>query len=121
MSRLQLMFVLALATAGVAHAATAPVITTQPTNQTVNGGVSVQFRVAATADPPAGYQWFFNEVVLPGRTNEFLTLFQTQTTNQGDYFATASNAAGVVTSQTARLTVVTNGPGIVEHPTNMTL
>src|SRR5688500_16728251 len=118
MRRLQSIFVLALATAGIAHAATLPLITTQPTNQTVNGGVSVQFRVAATADPPAGYQWFFNEVVLPGRTNDYLTLFQTQTTNQGDYFATASNTVGVVTSATARLTVITNAPVIVAHPTN---
>jgi uncharacterized delta-60 repeat protein len=114
-------FVLALASTGVAHAATAPLITTQPTNQTVGGGVSVQFRVLATGDPAPEYQWYFNQTMLAGRTNAFLTLFQTQTTNQGDYFATASNTVGVVTSETARLTVITNAPVIVAQPTNMTV
>jgi uncharacterized delta-60 repeat protein len=119
MTPVRSIFVLAAAIAGVAQAATPPVITTQPTNQTVGAGISVQLRVLATADPPPEYQWFFNEVPLATRTNTFLTLFQTQTTNQGDYFATASNAVGVITSQTARLTVITNAPEIIAHPTNV--
>src|SRR5687768_9464928 len=87
MRKLALIFILgALGGGAVAHGQTAPVITAQPTNRTVNGGSGASFLVTASGDPTPTYQWFFNEAVLPGRTNSALNV-AAQTTNQGGYFA----------------------------------
>jgi uncharacterized delta-60 repeat protein len=122
MRRLELTFVLAVFMQGIAaHAASGPVITTQPTNQTVLGGDYVSVYVNATGNPLPEYQWFFNGAALNGQNSQYLIIVSAQTTNQGDYFAVVSNSVGVATSQVARLTVITNAPEILEHPTNLTV
>ena len=122
MRELALMLILvALGGRGIAHGQTAPVITGQPASQTVDAGRGASLSVTASGDPSPSYQWFFNGAILPGRTSSVLNLSNLQTTNQGGYFAVASNIRGTATSEVAQLTVITNLPVFVEHPTNLTV
>jgi alpha-L-arabinofuranosidase len=82
-----------------------PVITQQPTNQTVIQGSNATFTVTATGTMPLSYQWYFNSVVLDAATNATLSLNGVQTNNAGNYYAVVSNPAGSVTSSNAVLTV----------------
>src|SRR6185503_3950428 len=49
-----------------------PVITTQPTNQTVFEGANASFIVVAGGTPPLSYQWQFNGTNLNAATNSRL-------------------------------------------------
>ncbi|MEO8427402.1 MAG: FG-GAP-like repeat-containing protein [Verrucomicrobiota bacterium] len=80
-------------------------ITKQPTNQSVSLGANVKFRLLAAGTTPLYYQWRFNEVDLPGKTNTSLVLTNLQLTDAGGYTFVATNIAGSVTSQVARLEV----------------
>jgi len=116
-----LLFLIWAACVGTLHAATAPVISVQPTNKTVLGGSHVSFYVGATADPPPTYAWFLNGAPVPGQSNASLDIPAGQTVHQGLYHALVSNEVGVATSDAAELLVLTNAPTIVEQPTNFTV
>jgi N-acetyl-anhydromuramyl-L-alanine amidase AmpD len=81
-----------------------PVITTQPTNQTVLMGANATF-VAVVGNNPLAYQWRFNGSNIPGATNSSLTLTNVQFSDAGTYSLTTSNTVGSVTSSNATLTV----------------
>jgi hypothetical protein len=100
----------------------APVITSQPTNQTVLAGLAAQFEVTAGGTQPLVYQWQFNGTNLPADGNaSVLTLTNVQLPQAGPYRVIVSNVAGVVTSAVATLTVQTVAPFITGHPTNLTV
>jgi nitrogen fixation protein FixH len=99
---------------------TPPVITTQPTNQTVAQGSNAMFSVTATGTPPLNYQWFFNSGVLTNATNAVLTLTGVTTNQAGTYSVTVTNVAGGVASSNAVLTVLV-APSITAQPTNQTV
>jgi Peptidase family M23/Immunoglobulin domain/Immunoglobulin I-set domain len=94
-----------------------PVITTQPSNQTVNAGANVTFTVAASGTI-TGYQWLKNGANISGATSSSLTLSNVQSTDAGSYAAKISNSVGSVTSATAMLTVNGGGtpPSITTQP-----
>ena len=95
---------------------TPPVITAQPSNQTVSVGGAASFGVSATGSVPLSYQWYFNQTnLLAGATNALLTLANTQLTNAGSYAVTVTNLLGSVVSSNALLIVnpLTNIPVIV--------
>src|SRR6185369_164874 len=95
---------------------TAPYITMQPTNQTVDVGSSAAFSVSAGGTAPLSYQWRFSGTNLNGATQQVLLLANVQPTNAGNYFAVVTNSQGAVTSSVAVLTVkVTN----ISPPTNL--
>ncbi len=83
-----------------------PVVTTQPQSQTVLQGSNVTFSVTASGNAPLVYQWNFEESIIPGATNDFLSLSNVQPANSGNYFATVTNAGGSVNSSNAVLTVL---------------
>lgn len=85
--------------------AIAPVITTQPTNRTVNAGANATFTASASGTPAAAYQWFFNSAAIAGATNSSYTKTNAQMTDAGNYSVTASNFASSVTSSNAALAV----------------
>ena len=62
---------------------TPPVITTQPTNQTVAVGGSATFNVTATGSLPLSYQWNFNGTNIVGATNTSLPLTNVQSVLSG--------------------------------------
>jgi len=82
-----------------------PVITSHPTNQTVQTGGSATFNVAATSGTVMTYQWYFQSNPIGGATTNFYTVTNAQTTNAGTYYAAVQNADGTVNSSNAVLTV----------------
>jgi len=83
-----------------------PVITVQPTNQTVLAGSSPVFSVSVAGSGPFGYLWYVasNNLVQSG-TSSTLTLPCVFTNNAGSYTVVVTNAWGSVTSAVATLTV----------------
>jgi hypothetical protein len=86
---------------------TAPTITTQPADQTVNQGFSTTFRTTATTPaPPLSYQWFFASDAITGATTNVLTISNAQPADAGQYFVVVTDAITSSTSRVATLTVV---------------
>jgi hypothetical protein len=85
----------------------APVITSQPTNMTVNAGASATFSVTATGSPPLTYQWYYQvNDPITGATNSSYTVTNAQIiANAGTYDVVVGNSFGSVTSSNATLTV----------------
>ena len=84
----------------------APVITVQPTNQTVIVGGTATFGVTVAGSAPLSYQWYLNQTtLLTGATNATLSLINVQVSSAGNYSVTVKNAAGSVVSSNAALTV----------------
>lgn len=90
--------------------AAAPVITSQPQNQTVTAGGSVQFSVTTTGAPEPTYQWFFNGNPFAGATSSTLSFSNVRATDAGDYTVVLTNALGSVTSSRATLSVGSSTP-----------
>lgn len=82
-----------------------PTILTQPTNQTVYAGSTVQFSVAAIGTPPLTYQWSDDGTNIAEGTNAVLTLSDVSTNDSGSYTVTVSNGGGSTNSAAAVLTV----------------
>jgi hypothetical protein len=99
---------LAAATYG-APAATAPVITTQPSNLTAyTNDPTASFTVAVSGSLPLFYQWRFNGANIASGTNAALLLPNPQFSQAGNYDVIIHNLAGYTTSTPpAVLTVVT--------------
>jgi len=91
---------------------TKPVITSQPTNQTVTVGGTATFSVTATGTTPLSYQWSLNTTNITGATNTTLTLNSVQITDAGVYMVTVTNPYGSATSSNAVLKV--NQPPIAD-------
>ena len=84
---------------------TPPVITEQPSSQTVVVGDGAAFNVNATGESPFAYQWFKDNTEIVGATGN-THIIQTSTLNDaGDYKSTVTNIIGTTTSNIATLTV----------------
>ncbi len=92
--------------AGKCPAAFAPVILSQPTNQTVLAGGSASFYVVAGGTPPLSYQWLFNGAPLAGQIGTSLTLSNVQSGDAGNYSVLVTNLGGPALSSNALLTVL---------------
>jgi pectate lyase len=91
--------------------AAAPVIVTQPTDQTVIVGQDATFTVGASGTAPLAYQWYYNtNTLLAGRTNSSLLIENAQSNNAGAYLVIVTNTLGAATSAVATLTVSSNVP-----------
>jgi hypothetical protein len=83
-----------------------PVITAQPTNQTVLAGSSPTFTVAAAGSGTLGYEWYVAGTnLLQSGSNNTLTLPPVLAGNAGSYTVVVTNAYGSVTSAVAALVV----------------
>ncbi|MFL5764265.1 MAG: PQQ-dependent sugar dehydrogenase [Bacteroidia bacterium] len=83
----------------------APVITTQPQDQTISAGQNVTFTVAASGANPKTYQWRKNGTPISGATAASFTITNVQSTDAGQYSAKVTNSFGSATSDNAVLTV----------------
>ncbi|TAL05798.1 MAG: DUF1565 domain-containing protein [Verrucomicrobia bacterium] len=83
-----------------------PVITAQPTNQTVSVSNNASFVVTAIGTAALRYQWYFNtNTPLANATNASLALNSVQSNNAGAYRVIVTNDFGAATSSIATLTV----------------
>ena len=105
----------------------APVITSQPSNQSIVIGSSVTLTAAAAGSPTPTVQWQLSTnsgitwTAIPGATSTSYTFTPLQTGSQ-EYEAVFSNGTGTVTSNAATVTVTatTQPPAIVLQPANQT-
>ncbi|MBL8178762.1 MAG: Ig-like domain-containing protein [Bryobacterales bacterium] len=112
----------------VAYSPAAPVITTQPSPQslTVTAGANVQF-FAGARGTNLSYQWRRNEFAVEGNESArsaTLRLQAVQPADSGSYDVVVSNEGGSVTSNRAVLNVVTGpvgpAPAITTQPRDTT-
>jgi hypothetical protein len=102
--------------------ASSPMITMQPTNQTLAVGSTATLAVTAVGTATLRYHWQVNGTNLvnggsiSGATTANLTIKNAQTNNSGNYTVIVTNFAGSVTSSNAVLTVAVS-PVIVMQPT----
>jgi hypothetical protein len=96
----------------------APVITTQPMDQTAMAGSMVTITASATGSPAPSVQWQssgdhgVSYVALPGYTSDTLSFTAAQFENGAELRAVFSNAAGSATTVAALLTVIPAGDTI---------
>ncbi len=82
-----------------------PIITTQPMEQTVGYGKTLDLSVGVTSGSSPSYQWLFNNAPLSGATNGSLRIANFQYAAVGNYSVIVTNAFGTVTSVVATATV----------------
>jgi hypothetical protein len=100
---------------------TPPVITKQPTSQSVNKGLSVSMSVEATGGLPFTFQWSKNGTIISSATSDTLTINPVDLIDAGSYTCTVSNIFDSAVSNAATLTVINNfNPGdiIISADTN---
>jgi hypothetical protein len=91
-------------------------ITTPPTSRSAYIGDTTTFSVTAFKNGPFTYQWRFQSVDLPGKTNSSLTLTGLATNNAGWYSVFISNPYGSLESSGANLNVLNSAPIITAQP-----
>jgi enediyne biosynthesis protein E4 len=96
-------------------AQTAPIITLQPLSQAANAGSNVTYNVRATGTPPLSFQWLLNQQPVFNASNTILTLTNLQPAQAGLYAAVVTNISGAVTSQVARLDLVSGFTSVTNN------
>lgn len=98
-----------------------PVITRQPTNQSVSLGATASFLVTATStNPPLSYQWRLQGADISAAFTNSLSVTNVHLTNAGGYDAVIADMSGSVTSRVALLEVdptftkITTGPVVTD-------
>lgn len=89
-----------------------PTVTTQPQSQSVPVGGNVTL-TTAFANAVAPFRWFKDTVELPAQTAATLTLSNLTAADVGDYWCRATNVTGSASTQTAAVSVLTSGGGLV--------
>ncbi len=97
-----------------------PIITSQPTNQSVPLGGTAQFNVTVQGTSPFSYQWRKNGTNIAGATVVPYKILNAKSSDAGDYSVVITNIAGVVTSAIAHLTV-NLPPTILVQPKSQTV
>lgn len=92
-----------------------PVITKQPSNQTINEGGNINLAVTATG--ATGYQWKKDGSDIPSATNATYSKSGALPVDAGSYTCVVTGAGGSVTSNAATVTVNAL-PVITQQPTN---
>ncbi len=96
-----------------------PGITTQPLGQNIVLGQAAQFSVVASGSPTLTYQWRRNGSPIANATSASYSIPSVAQADSGNYSVTVTNAAGSITSNTARLNVII-APQITTDPQNTT-
>jgi hypothetical protein len=82
-----------------------PAFTQWPQNTNVSAGSSVRLNCSATGDSPLSFQWFFNNLPIPGATGTSLVLTNVQPFQAGQYSVQATNNSGSLKSLSAALEI----------------
>jgi glucose/arabinose dehydrogenase len=89
---------------------TAPLIVSQPVDQTVSSGSTAVVSVAASATPAATYQWSLDGAPIAGATSAMLVLSDATAANAGTYTCVVTNSVGSVMSAPATLAIDPTAP-----------
>jgi len=95
-------------------------IVTQPQGRNVAVGTNVTFSVELSNPTAASYQWFKDDVMIPGAVFNEYSVFNVQLEDAGDYSVFVSTGLGGTTSSDAVLQVGI-APQITQSPTNLTV
>ena len=108
-----------------------PVITSQPTNQTVFQGMTVSFTVGISNSASCSYQWRYDNGLhvtnltdggnITGSATSTLVINDAMPADAGAYSVIVSNAAGAVSSSNAFLAVLPWRPVITAQPSSQTV
>jgi uncharacterized repeat protein (TIGR03803 family) len=105
-----------------------PVITVQPTNQSLLEGMTATFTVGTAPNGMISYQWRDGALDLKkdegnyyGAATSVLTISNLSGSSGGSYSVVLSNAAGVLTSSNAVLTIVHSQPVVILQPVSQTV
>jgi hypothetical protein len=105
-----------------------PVVTTNPSSQTVNVGTSVNFTAAASGTPTPTVQWQVSTnggasyTPISGATSTTYTFTAAAAQSGNQYRAVFSNTGGSTTTKAATLTVNTNAaPVVTTNPSSQTV
>lgn len=98
-----------------------PLILSHPTSVVAGASSNAAFSVVAAGSQQLGYQWTFNNAIIPGATGAQLSLTGVQAGHAGGYRVIVSNALGAATSDMATLTVLPVTPYFVIQPSGATL
>lgn len=82
-----------------------PTISIQPSSKNVSALADTSLFVAANGTEPLTYRWYRNGVLVEGAFEPTLALNDVTALEDGAYFVTISNTAGVVQSSTVQVTV----------------
>jgi hypothetical protein len=112
-----------------ASSTSAPVVTTNPTSQTITAGQSVSFVAAATGNPTPTVQWQVSTnsgstwTNVSGATSTTYTFTTTTSQSGSQYRAVFTNSAGSATTSAAALTVnaAVTAPSITTQPAGQTV
>ncbi len=96
-----------------------PLIATQPQNQSVLAGTTVNLGVTATGQQPLAYQWQYDGTNLLDVTNDLLVLSNVLVSQSGTYSVIVTNAYGTIVSSNAVLTV--SALSIARQPGNQSV
>ena len=85
----------------------APIISSHPSDVSVNEGASAAFTTIATSEETLGlgYQWYKDSQAISNATSSILNIDSATTADQGLYYCIVTNEAGSVTSSTAQLVI----------------
>ncbi|HIG31034.1 MAG TPA: hypothetical protein EYQ50_25825, partial [Verrucomicrobiales bacterium] len=83
----------------------APVIGEQPVDLIVDAGQSARFSVQPQKGVSLKYQWFFNEIEIPGTAGNSFTLQSVTYEDVGNYSVRIQNSIGFVESRNASLKI----------------
>ncbi|HWD90832.1 MAG TPA: hypothetical protein VG938_00655 [Verrucomicrobiae bacterium] len=99
-----------------------PKVTSQPASQQVAEFAPVTFNAAVDGTLPFTFQWFKDNVSIPGATNVSYSISSALTGDAGSYSIAVTNSLGYTNSQSAVLTIIadTNPPVILSALLNYT-
>jgi len=87
----------------------APLITVQPTNQTVTAGATVTLSFAASGTAPLSYQWRREGTNIAGANSGTLVLNSAQPGDSGYYSVFVTNSLGTAVSSAAAISILPPG------------
>ncbi|MDB4805232.1 immunoglobulin domain-containing protein, partial [bacterium] len=93
-----------------------PIITQQPLDQTIDFGVSTNFKLSVYGIGPFDYQWYKNGKQIKGATDTVLKLDNATKEDEAIYSVKITNDFGIARSRIAQLTLRTDPPSITMQP-----
>jgi hypothetical protein len=87
-----------------------PEIVSHPASQAVLTSTPISLRVRANGTPPLTYQWYFNNVPLPGATSSLLQIESAKPEHAGGYRVMVQNSIGGTLSLGAGVNVLYQEP-----------